>query len=1024
MIPSHSLSLQISKEAQQNLNTLQEQLEAYLKECRSLQKPFYLPAHLAEKFQQSLNEILATGDHWLQFFGQLHSTAEHQLLQLESDSNFLLNQFWRMAQSPTTKELLADIPHLFLANQLKNHPSTTAFKANNPLPLKILVMISSPENSAVDKLLDYEAEERQLLEAFEPLFEHGQVQIDFTDVGSLESLAEKLRDNPYHILHFSGHGTYQDGVGYLELEDHLSMNSKLVKAADFAEVLNRKPEHRPALVLLSSCLTARGTADDQLSGMTNYLLHQGIPAVVAMGWSILDSYAIQFAAELYRQIAQREPLHRAFRSALLHIREQEAEMWRKAGAADLIRPFQWLMPQLYQRQIVTHLVDWSAPMDKVKLKSFRFVSGQEKMILKRSLSAQHYFVGRRKDKRDAVPIFLKGKALLLKGQGGMGKTTMAEYLVQRMIAFNNRSVPFLFDQYATMETVLDSMSEALEDEYDDFDFQEKLEKIDKGISKFKFLLKTLKKYCFPIFVFDNLETLQSKPNKPFLDKKSDIAEIIVFLYKNQKTPLLLTCRYEVAECPDIATVNLKHVGLNDFWKKIRYLSINQLRQHLLQQQQNIHPNSENQLTYKAVVNWLYETFGGNFRALEWFDEQFQNAPKGIAASIQSLNELKEKYRTATEETLRKMTTDLAFGQLLQLLDESESDSLHLLAHFQTPVEQRALELQNQELPYEKNLQKLQSLTLVEQAQTYYYVNPLTKELLQKNSPARPPTPLFSDRQAGNYYYARYHNFHEVTMGEIEAGLQHYLKAQYAERVNELGGKVLNYYYGQSAFRKALHYAESIEAIAAESLDTEVGNRIGLIYRVFGENDKAMNLYQRNLAIQQQIGDKSGEGTTLNNLATTAHAKGDYDTALDYLKKSLAIQQQIGDKSGEGTTLNNISQIYDSRGDYDTALDYLKKSLAIRQQIGDKSGEGTTLNNLATTAHAKGDYDTALDYLKNPSPFSNKLEIKAGKERRSIISVKSMIPEVTMTPLWTTSKNPSPFSNKLEIKAGKERRSII
>ncbi len=40
------------------------------------------------------------------------------------------------------------------------------------------------------------------------------------------------------------------------------------------------------------------------------------------------------------------------------------------------------------------------------------------------------------------------------------------------------------------------------------------------------------------------------------------------------------------------------------------------------------------------------------------------------------------------------------------------------------------------------------------------------------------------------------------------------------------------------------------------------------------------------------------------------AQGDYETALSYLKRSLAICQQIGDKAGEGTTLNNISQIYD------------------------------------------------------------------------------------------------------------------
>ncbi|MDM8546491.1 tetratricopeptide repeat protein, partial [Candidatus Venteria ishoeyi] len=115
----------------------------------------------------------------------------------------------------------------------------------------------------------------------------------------------------------------------------------------------------------------------------------------------------------------------------------------------------------------------------------------------------------------------------------------------------------------------------------------------------------------------------------------------------------------------------------------------------------------------------------------------------------------------------------------------------------------------------------------------------------------------------------------------------------------------------------------------------------------------------------------------NNMAATAHACGDYDTALDTLKKSLLIQQEIGDKSGEGITLNNISQIYDARGDYDTALDYLKKSLLITQEIGDKSGEGTTLNNMATTAHARGDYDTALDYLKKSLLITQEIGDVAG-----------------------------------------------
>ncbi|MBO8086508.1 MAG: tetratricopeptide repeat protein, partial [Marichromatium sp.] len=97
--------------------------------------------------------------------------------------------------------------------------------------------------------------------------------------------------------------------------------------------------------------------------------------------------------------------------------------------------------------------------------------------------------------------------------------------------------------------------------------------------------------------------------------------------------------------------------------------------------------------------------------------------------------------------------------------------------------------------------------------------------------------------------------------------------------------------------------------------------------------------------QQEIGDRSGEGTTLNNISQIFKARGDYETALSDLKQSLAIQQEIGDRSGEGTTLNNISAIHHANGDYETALSYLKQSLAIKQEIGDSAGLCTTRFNI-------------------------------------------------------------------------------
>jgi tetratricopeptide (TPR) repeat protein len=76
---------------------------------------------------------------------------------------------------------------------------------------------------------------------------------------------------------------------------------------------------------------------------------------------------------------------------------------------------------------------------------------------------------------------------------------------------------------------------------------------------------------------------------------------------------------------------------------------------------------------------------------------------------------------------------------------------------------------------------------------------------------------------------------------------------------------------------------------------------------------------------------------------------------------LRIQQEIGDRQGEGATLNNISQIYDAKGDYDTALRYLEQSLRIQQEIGDKRGAGVTLHNMAKIAKEKEDYQQFWAY---------------------------------------------------------------
>jgi len=85
--------------------------------------------------------------------------------------------------------------------------------------------------------------------------------------------------------------------------------------------------------------------------------------------------------------------------------------------------------------------------------------------------------------------------------------------------------------------------------------------------------------------------------------------------------------------------------------------------------------------------------------------------------------------------------------------------------------------------------------------------------------------------------------------------------------------------------------------------------------------------------------------------------------LAYLEKSLKIQVAIGDKSGEGATLNNIATIYKARGDLTKALEYLEKSLKIRVAIGDKSGECATRFNMGHIYLANDEIEEAYKSWK-------------------------------------------------------------
>ncbi len=858
-------------------------------------------------------------------------------------------------------------------------------------PLKVLVMVAAPQGVT---RLDYEKEELQLLRSFAPLMAQGLAEVHFTDDGSLEDLEEKLGENKFHILHFSGHGIYDknEKQGYLALEDQLTGEKHLVTAKDFNRVLQKvgRKGHCPDLVLLSACQSAHGKGDGDLSGVADTLLEGGVAAVIAMSASILDSCATIFASKLYAELSDGYPLSAAFQEARLEVKKYELSLdLVKAGLA----PAHWLIPQLLFHKVVKELVDKTAPKETINLSNAaKLISGEQALLDLRVRPENYVFVGRRKERRQALQLLKAGKSVLLRGQGGVGKTALAENLAIRLLAKQPGMKVFTFSEKTPdAQSLLDQMKTYLSKEHQYMSIYTELSTIPKQIDQFYHLLGKLSERCAPVFLFDNIESFQIFDREQGIWKwniadRVDVFELIKIIDQQTPFPLIITGRYPIQEFPDLEICNMNTVPFGDFLKKCLTLHIKDIGKQLRTSDfENTlkREGQERPPSFEEIIKILHTTFGGNYRALEFFDELYQQKGAAISKTILKLADFKEQVEEddIKNGVLAKMSTNLVFDDLLSYLNEEDKDTLWLLAQFNIPVLAMAVGMQRNESDRSGSLEKLVNLTLIEkqvslEGRSRYYVIPLVKDLIQEKEEL---IHKFDSKLAGDYHnYIFKEKISQNLLVELAEAFEHYYQAKAIQELNSIGFILNDFYHEIQQFQISLTYGLRTEEVAKENTDSRIWNNLGLIYQLFGELDRALIYFEKSLKDDRKIGNRQGEGGTLNNISQIYGARGDYKRSLEYLEKSLKILQEIGDRKGEGVTLNNLSQIYNARGDYERSLEYLEASLKIRQEIGDRQGEGVTLNNISQIYDANGDYERSLEYLEASLKITQEIGDRKGE----------------------------------------------
>ncbi len=141
--------------------------------------------------------------------------------------------------------------------------------------------------------------------------------------------------------------------------------------------------------------------------------------------------------------------------------------------------------------------------------------------------------------------------------------------------------------------------------------------------------------------------------------------------------------------------------------------------------------------------------------------------------------------------------------------------------------------------------------------------------------------------------------------------------------------------------------------------SRLAHEMAYIYRVRGDLDQAMRLYQDALAIDEALGDQKGKSATLHEMAYIYRVRVDLDQAMRLYQDALAILEALGDQKGKSATLHAMAYIYVLRGDLDQAMRLYQESLRIKEALGDQQGKSATLHAMAYIYVLRGDLDQAM-----------------------------------------------------------------
>ena len=345
--------------------------------------------------------------------GEINRHKHSEIILAISTSEGLAHQPWEILHDGKCF-LLEKIPTIIPIRWVSDSQPIAITNSPQNRPLNMLFMSTSP--LGIEPILDYEAEEGQILAATQ----RTPVDLRVEESGCLTELGYVVREYErgyFDVFHLTGHATHQDGKAWFLTEDEYGNRVD----SSTAEIYEALKSSLPSFIFLSGCRTGYAS-DGAVTSMAEELLNLGATAVLGWGERVRDTDATAAASKLYWHLSQGETVIEALSSTYQTLIRQEAQDWHK---------LRLYVGNTLPQALVTPVRTKGRKRLSKPTTTIEFRDDEKRLRVVR----REDFVGRRRQLQNCLRTLKTDHekvGVLIHGMGGWGKSSIASRLWDRL----------------------------------------------------------------------------------------------------------------------------------------------------------------------------------------------------------------------------------------------------------------------------------------------------------------------------------------------------------------------------------------------------------------------------------------------------------------------------------------------------------------------------------------------------------------------------------------------------------------